>query len=322
MPVNDVQPISRQQIRDGLGHDHVVGDHAEAPAEPGPAGRPGADRQHHLLGLDRAVFGPHHRRPRPSRPVTCVRSKMRTPRSRATRRSPRASRAGCTTAPSSIMRAPVIRGESAICRASSTAIGRIRSRESTRRQERRQARRRRAPPASRPSGSPMMPVVVEPRVDVVLAQPRADLTHRVGDRLSIAQALSSPNSPQMRLRRPTTTRRRSRRCARSLRRRRCPARRARCASPGPRARELDRGPQPGEPAAHDADVGGQVRRRGAGSARRDRRRAPPGARSSAPRPGRASSGAHRARPRLGVAAGSRAPRPAPPARGRPAGTAS
>ena len=195
-----------------------------------------------------------------SRPVTVVRSKIRTPRSRATRRRPRARRAGCTIALSSMNRAPVIRGESAISRACSTVSGRIRS-------PRPRASRNAAGPSPPgpscqvPGSDPQDPLVMEPGVDVVVGEPRSGLTDRVRHRVGVAQPLDVPEEPAQRLDVPP---RRGEEAAVA------PAGAAaadvllqqRDAHRGFAGRELDRRPEPGEPPADDADVGGHVRLEG------------------------------------------------------------
>ena len=226
-----------EPLRDGLGDDHVIRDHAEAPAEPRPAGRPGADRQHHLVGLDRAVFGAHHRRPRSIE--TGHRSAFEDPNTTLERDATQAT--GETGGLHD--RAVVDESSAGNPRGVSDLASLLHRERSHPVAEATCLQERRGPFATgallpRPGSDPQDPLVMEPGVDAVLGEPCSGLTDRVRHRVGIAQPFERPRRARTAPRRPTMTRRRSRRCARWRRRHRCPAPAARCASwvRGPKAR--------------------------------------------------------------------------------------
>ena len=260
MPANEVQPISAQPLRDGLGDDHVVGDHAEAPAEPRPAGRPGADRQHHLVGLDRAVFGAHHRRPRPIE--TGHRGAFEDPNTALQGDASQATGQTGGLHDRAVIDEPSTRDPRRVGDLASL-LHRERSHpiaESTRLQERRGPLAT-GPLLPGPRSDPQDPVVMEPGVDVVVGEPRSRLTDRVRHRVGIAQSLVVAEEPAQRLDVPP---------GRGEEATVAPAGAAaadvllqqRDAHRGFAGRELDRRPEPGEPPADDADVGDHVRLEG------------------------------------------------------------
>ena len=101
------------------------------------------------------------------------------------------------------------------------------------------------------------PVLVEPAVDVVVGNERPDLVDRVRLRAAVAQARLLTEQPEVRV--DVEPRRRQEPTV-------APARATPGdvlldqgdAEPGLSFRELDRGPQPGEPAADDAHVGHEM----------------------------------------------------------------